>query len=469
MKWLKRTVLSIVRRPAKSLLLLLSVFVMGNLLAGSLAIIMTSKNVKSEIKKGLGAEALITGNFSEVDVDFDAKIALSDQYEQVMDQICEDERVEICEYHYESSGVGFTGNKTSYFRIYGTNEVESSYIKEGKHKISKEYGSRNFTAEELINGERVVLVDYSLGFVRDEMGNTISTGFTKPGNKITLSIHLFVDGQEDITYPFEVTVIGSYLNAVNSNSGTMIYMPNKLLKELVIEAKEYADAQNLREVSNPDFDVDFAGIKLKDNNYLESFDADAKALIASLPSNFEYTSSGDDYERSAGPVENLDTIAQVIFVASILATILILGLVILFFISERKKEIGIYVSLGEKKKNIVLQIAAEILLVSTIAVSLAGISGIFVGNKLSNYMLEVQRYVRRQQDLGKLANIPAIYKPVKNGMTTYSRDDIIDNYRLEVGKEYFAILYAVGEMTVIVACIAPLAYMVRLKPKDNLI
>lgn len=60
MKWFKRSLLSITRRPGKSLLLFLVVCAMVSLLAGSLSIINTTNNVKNELKRGFGATASIS-------------------------------------------------------------------------------------------------------------------------------------------------------------------------------------------------------------------------------------------------------------------------------------------------------------------------------------------------------------------------------------------------------------------------
>ena len=89
-----------------------------------------------------------------------------------------------------------------------------------------------------------------------------------------------------------------------------------------------------------------------------------------------------------------------------------------------------------------------------------------LGNKLSDYMLEVQRYVQREQTLGALGKVEALYKPIANGISMRTRDDVIDNYEVKPTAEYFTIIFVVGELSVIVSCILPMVYLSSLKPKE---
>ena len=59
MNFLKRAFLSLVRRKGKSLILLIIIFILSNVMAGSIAIGQASKNVEKTIKLQLGANATV--------------------------------------------------------------------------------------------------------------------------------------------------------------------------------------------------------------------------------------------------------------------------------------------------------------------------------------------------------------------------------------------------------------------------
>lgn len=478
MKWAKRTWLSIIRRPFKSILLLLVVFVMGNLLAGSLAIITTSKTVKEELKKNTSPEATIGINELVDYTETDPKNTLY-KYDGVVKTLGKDDRVISSEYHYTMWGyvalsdLGFENDIKLDFNFYGTNIVESSPFASGKQQITTIVDNRNFNDTEVLSDEPVILVDYPLGEIQ-EGNKTVPTGMRKLGNEVTLTIpfnlgYNVAKGDYDIfEYKFKAKIIGVFNNTMSSDIyENRIYIPNDALLKVMENAN-----QELHKI-HPDENyyvpkIDFTAFKIKDLESLSTFDEEAKKMVSSLPEIFEYESSTATFARNSGPVETLDAVAQVIFISAIVATVVIVGLVIVFFISDRKQEMGIYSSLGERKKNVVMQMMCEVLLVSVIAITLAGGSGIFVGNKLSRYMLEVQRYVKREQDLGYLAKLPVIYKPIKDGLTMSTRDEVIDLYETKPTAEYFTILYSSATLTVLVSCVLPMMYLTHLKPKEIL-
>lgn len=479
MKWMKRTWLSIIRRPGKSLLLMLVVFVMGNLLAGSLAIITTSKAVKSELRKSVGPQATIAPkdeyyeNYQNIDI--------LNQFIDVTQSLCEDERVLEGEVHIEKNAYydlkkeqGFPEGTLMWINLYGTNVIESKYFKSGSQSLTYINDNRLFTQEEIESDEPVAVMSYDLATEYSE--NTMHR--EKTGLYIGKEIPLYFaynwwdgDGEHVFKYEFNVKIVGIFSSKSNEvYDRNMMYIPNKALMKIAKEADEAAKkemGENYDQIYYGKLPtIDFATYTLSDLDTLESFDIDAKKAIEALPGEFGYESTARTYKRNAGPIENLDMIAEIIFITAIIATVVILGLVIIFFISDRKKEMGIYSSLGEKKKNVIAQIVCEVFLVSVIAISLSSISGIFVGNKLSNYMLEVQRYVQREQDLGYISKLPVIYKPLSSPVEMKTRDDVIDLYTTKPSVEYFTVLYVVGTCTVIVSCILPMMYLVRLKPKE---
>lgn len=472
MKWFKRCWLSIVRRPGKSSMLFFISLGMMTLLAGSLAIISTSETIKKEIEIGLGSEATVTNelyvwnNYSKEEI-----YSTIDEYKLVMDKLIDDERVAFGEYHINTIGLYRDFFKELDFDLYSTNIVESKDFRDGVNKLVTTKGNRYFTKEEIENGEMVIMTSYSL-HGEDTSGSFIKSGLCELNNEVTLTIPLkyeFISSENNendfkvISYDFKVKVVGIFNSENNDN---IIYMPQKAFEKVVADANDYAKEIGINDLVN--LTIDYTGFKLKDGKSLDSFDRYAKDSITTIKNAkvFKYLSSNDSYERNAGPIENLEAIAKYIFIAAFACTVIVISLVGIFFISDRKTEIGIYASIGERKRNIMSQILCEMLLVTTLAISISSVTGLLLGNSLSDYMLEVQKYTERQQDLGIIADLPVIYKPVEDGLTVLTRDDIIDNYNIELSIEYFAVLFAVGEFSVLIASSISIIYLLKLKPKE---
>ncbi len=472
MKWFKRSLLSITRRPGKSLLLFLVVCAMVSLLAGSLSIINTANNVKNELKRGFGAIASIST---------DSTLLPEENYETIfsnyisgVETLRQNEWVDYGEYRLSASGYacGDLGQEFSAVFL-GMSLPQSEQFRSGEWELSGQINSRNFTQKELDNGERVAVVNISLASTSS--GNEVfSTGITSIGNTIPMKIQIpYREVNEQgfnlyhtFTYEFELKIIGTFVD--HKSDASSILIPNHALIDIMQEAREEAQKQGLNTESRRFYpDIDYAGYKMKDPQHLSEFDAEAKAFISTLPNGFHYESSNTNYQKNAGPVENLDLIARIIFIAALVATLLILGMVITYLIGDRKKEIGIYMSLGEKSHSLISQFLMEILIISTLAIGTAGISGYFLGNGISDYMMQIQSYVKREQELG----IRAQYTPYNSSETLekYSRENILAEYQNEINAQYFLILFVVGESSVLLSCLIPMIYMIHLKPKEILL
>lgn len=464
MKWAKRTWLSIIRRPFKTLLLFLVVFVMVTLLAGSLSIIMTSAKIKEQLSEDIGPEGTITMDYSYENPDLNEMFTYSfiENYTDTIDSLCANENVVSCEYHistlanalYSDLWENENASGSLLFSLYGTNVAEPALFKEGTLHLTQSFSGRYFTQEEIANGEFVILTNRDLG---NSFGSP--TGLCEVGNEVILSVPVsyFYDvntGETTVDYyKFNATVIGTFSG---DEGASRIYIPNKALMK-ILEETNSSMAMN-------DCYADYAAFKVKDLEAMHEFDDLAKETVSDL-AGANYESSTTIYEKNAGPVENLDTIAKVIFVVALIATVVILSLVVIYFMQDRRKEIGIYASLGESKKNIISQLVLEVAFVAVVAISAASASGLFLGSKLSDYMLEVQRYVQRQQDMGPLANLPVIYKPL-NSDKLNTRDAVIDNFAIEADAQYFVTLYAVGEVTILISCGLSMIYLTKLHPKE---
>lgn len=81
-----------------------------------------------------------------------------------------------------------------------------------------------------------------------------------------------------------------------------------------------------------------------------------------LPPDYQIQENNKSYAKVVEPLNSLTRLARQILLVSILASIVILSLVILLFLRDRKQELGIYLSLGEKKRTVLWQIMTEVLL-----------------------------------------------------------------------------------------------------------
>ncbi|MBL3535969.1 ABC transporter permease [Levilactobacillus brevis] len=103
----------------------------------------------------------------------------------------------------------------------------------------------------------------------------------------------------------------------------------------------------------------------------------------------KYALSTDDssYQTVKASMDNVESFAnKIVWLVAIAGTI-ILALIVILMIRERRFEIGVLLSLGEARWKIIAQFFTEMLMVIVIAVAIAGAGGKFVGDQLGSQLV----------------------------------------------------------------------------------
>lgn len=127
----------------------------------------------------------------------------------------------------------------------------------------------------------------------------------------------------------------------------------------------------------------------KDVESYEKFEEQARALGLSD----EYTVSSKDlsaYEQSLTPLETLSKIAGYFLIVILVIGAIILVVLNIFSVRERKYEIGVLMAMGMKKKKVALQFISEIMIVTLMAAIIGGAAGAAASVPVTNALLENQ-------------------------------------------------------------------------------
>ena len=87
--------------------------------------------------------------------------------------------------------------------------------------------------------------------------------------------------------------------------------------------------------------------------------------------NLTISKSNKNYELVTSSVESITKITNMIRIGSVVVGVVILSLILMFWVRERTYEIGILLSLGTSKVNLVLQFIVEVLLVTIFGLIIA--------------------------------------------------------------------------------------------------
>jgi putative ABC transport system permease protein len=105
------------------------------------------------------------------------------------------------------------------------------------------------------------------------------------------------------------------------------------------------------------------------------------------------------YEQMSDNFNNMGAVSRMLIIIVSCASLLILLLVLLFWVRGRRKEIGVFMSLGIKKRSIIAQFLTEIILVAVLAFGLSLAVSPAVSETAASYIAEGQKQEIEQREL----------------------------------------------------------------------
>jgi putative ABC transport system permease protein len=480
MRFYQRAWLSIVRGRSKTLILFLILFVMGNVMAGSLAIRQTSEKVAKEIKQKLGTTVAIRPT-ADVDPNFVGKdpfdkpnpirLNLSDD---VIRQLSSHPAVEVFDMGHQYPFVYYRGTNTNLqvYRIddvyviytddlYGRGVMSERFFDLESKKISISEG-RNLTQKEIDEGAAVGLIpEFVAKFNMIQVGDKIPFRH-QIGDKRNHQYASFV-GES-----YEIEVVGFFkLNTdeIYNEEGNLkeeyyyIYVPEKYVSERYLMDKQlYADAQYYEDPTDRWYQSYYPKVIIKSDEYLDEYKQFALSFVDQK--DVEVITSNDAYESVAAPVLIISLIAEYILILAFGATILSVSLVILLFLRDRVYEVGVYGALGEKKVFSVLQIVMEILIITFASASISMFTGQVLAQQLSNSIVLKQLEMVDEAKLIKVDQSEA---------ALITASEVARAYKIEMSVEYAFFLYGILLTTGLLSSIVPMVLIVSVKPKKILL
>lgn len=248
---------------------------------------------------------------------------------------------------------------TGDFTITGVNATANvSEFTSGTNKISKGTGITNSTAD----NEAVISSNLA-------KANSLSVGST-------FKVKATVDGTET-TYTLKV--VGIYKS---SSTVTSAQLQNNASNP---QNNIYTNLTTADTMKGETDTLDSATITLSDPSKLSSFVKSAKKSIDT--SKYSVTSSDEIYKQMLQPLNNISKISKNIVILVAIAGAVILTLIVILSVRERRYEIGVLMSLGESRIKIIGQFFAELFIVTLVSIAIASAAGNMVGNTLGNQLL----------------------------------------------------------------------------------
>lgn len=273
------------------------------------------------------------------------------------------------------------------------------------------------------------------------------------------------DGSKNLT----LKVVGIYQNT-SSQDNTNMGMPVDFLNPANMIYVPYATASQFKNTSSATSGttIDQAIYYLDSPAHLNAFKAEAAKTNIDF-NTYRLDANEALYQQMMGPIENVASFAKIVVYIVAIAGAVILGLIVFLSIKERRQEMGILLSIGERKTKLISQFLVETLMVAILAFGLSILTGNVLSQKIGDVLLQKEISATQQQQnspRNKMIFIggPAGMQQMKQNANVKPIDQLDISVTLsDVGK-----MGGTGLGIVILATLLPTLSVLRLRPKTIL-
>ena len=254
--------------------------------------------------------------------------------------------------------------------------IQADFQISGVSNTAQTSGFTDGTAK-IIEGEGITDSD-------KDTNNVVIDSTLASANDLSVGDTFIITSTEDEETTYEMTIKGIYESSETSSSMGMNFNFMNPANTLYT----YYTFANTLNGSTEDDTIDSAVYTLTDPNKMTDFINEAENLIDT--STFSLQSNDTMFQAMLEPLNNVASFSQNVVLLVAVAGIIILTLIIMITIRERRHELGVLLSLGESRSKIVLQLFAEVAICMIVALGVASFSGNVVANAVGQQLLDQQ-------------------------------------------------------------------------------
>lgn len=183
---------------------------------------------------------------------------------------------------------------------------------------------------------------------------------------------------------------------------------------------------------------------------------------------YKLDANNSAYEQMMGPIENVGSFANTTVIIVSVAGAIILTLIIMISIKERRNEIGIFLALGEGKAKIIGQFIVEILIVLTLAIGVSGIIGNSISKNMGDMLLQ-KEVVAQEESISSNSGMKPGRGPGGFNLNKKVQDiETIEELDVKVTGEDFGKMAGISVIISLLGIAIPSVGIMRLQPKEIL-
>ncbi|MCC3688899.1 FtsX-like permease family protein [Bacillus cereus] len=474
MNFMKRAILSMKKRIGTSLILMAVFLIVTNLVLSGFTIQNASKKAADAARKKLGADVTLGLDFDKLGQQTGETGEMPNPPKlntKETDQLAKSKYVK--DYNYITNTFGISDGlklvgasegeeegkgKTGMAAVRGGSssgteiDMNASFMIEGVRKTALQESFKNGKSK-IIDGKSITeqMKDQNVALMEKRLAKQNNL---KVGDKVKVQ-----SGDKKET--LEVEIIGIY----ETNEQPMVenappimdpvnklYMPHSTLKKLETDDGMGSSIQVVYFLNDP--------------KYIDAFKKEAKK--SDIDFNYFKLDAHDSlYKQMIGPIENISSTSQMIIYIVSIAGAIILGLIIMLSIKGRRKEMGILLSIGEKKWKLMAQFVVEVVCIAILAFGLSIVTGVKVSQYIGDNLLSSE--VATASEETETPQNGTVMMAGPGGTLQNQNENPIDKIDVSVTGEDVGKMGGIGLAIAIIATLLPALSILRLNPKQILL
>ncbi|MGE6517347.1 ABC transporter permease [Lysinibacillus sphaericus] len=469
MNFIKRAFLSVKARIGKSLILFTVFLVVSNLVLAGFAIQNVSQKANDHARQTLGVdvslrmdeEKLMENVAKQREENPNGKVKHPELFADEADQLAKSPYV--IDYNYLKSDMFVADDFTPINGDKDDEGVSGAVGGSGNKKMPNTFiqGVRSsdllqdFTdgTNEIIDGRPITSEDTNkkVALIEKQLAEQ---------NELQVGDMLKIQSKDE-TSKVELEIIGIYKNSgitdFEANLPAMMHPSNKIYTI-------YDSMKEMSESNETGVSINEAIYYLNDPENIEDFKAEA--MKTNIDFNlFKLDAHDALYQKMVGPIENIAATSKMIVYLVSIAGSIILGLIIMLTIKERRKELGILLAIGEKKRKLIGQLLVEVLCIAVLAFGISTITGETVSQKIGDSLLQ-QEVIAAEDQQQESNNLGFSF-----GMMNKQDKDVqpIDDIDVSITSQDVLNLGGLGLLIATLSTLLPALSILRLNPKEILL
>ncbi|MDA2073782.1 ABC transporter permease [Bacillus cereus] len=457
MNFIKRAFLSMKQRKIKSIILVLIFFIVTNLVMAGFTIQKASQKASDLARQKLGADVTLKENLEK-----SMGRAKQNGSRVITPNYLEAEKVEklakfsyVKDFNVKTSRAGKANGFTPVTDEKDT-VTKSDGVTDDNENLSIE-GVRNTNLEgDFQDGKSKIIEGKSI--TQEVQGIKAAVIEKRLAEKNNLKVGDKIQWKTTDDQIVEYEIIGIYktegqpMGLGGNHVPTFMNPANKI----------YVPYKSLTSGNESSKKVQKAIYYLKDPKYIEKFKEEAKKTDIDFDI-FQLDAHDKLYKQMSGPIENIASISKLIIYVVSIAGAVILGLIITLSIKDRRKELGILLSIGERKWKLMGQLILEVLCVATLAFSISLVTGEKISQTIGSKLLASEVSTVEEEPT------PGVVFGDMDSVNQKQTADPIDAIDVSVTGIDVGKVGGIGLGIILLSTVLPALSIFRLNPKDILL